>query len=101
MTEVEMMALMNQSPISPYVVKILEWIHEPYSSYIIMEYPRSFLQLRKLTQLHPDAHGVFHTDIHAGNILVNTKTLELKLTDFGYALPYTATKYSRRYGELA
>ncbi|KAL0146563.1 hypothetical protein M9458_058194, partial [Cirrhinus mrigala] len=27
--------------------------------------------------------GMFHNDVHANNILVNTHTLELKLTDFG------------------
>lgn len=38
-------------------------------------------------------HKVFHNDIHPGNILVNTKTFEIKLIDFGCALEYMSKPY--------
>ncbi|XP_068071731.1 serine/threonine-protein kinase pim-3 [Danio rerio] len=43
--------------------------------------------------------GVFHGDIHAGNILVIQPRLELKLIDFGCARPITSEPFkSRDYG---
>ncbi len=39
-------------------------------------------------------HGIFHNDIHADNILVNTDTLELKLIDFGAAYLLDSAGYS-------
>lgn len=40
-------------------------------------------------------HGVFHNDIHQGNILVNTKTYDLKLIDFDLALENTGDPYPK------
>lgn len=120
MTEVAMMTLLQQHPISPYVIQMLEWFHEPFHTYIVMEDPGSCTSLRKLIELHPlsekiarilmrqavqaaqdcIAHGVVHTNISAENILVNTSTLDLKLIDFGYSVPYTARKYHLPAGEL-
>ncbi|KAI7804709.1 putative serine/threonine-protein kinase pim-3-like [Triplophysa rosa] len=40
-------------------------------------------------------HGVFDTDIHPANILINTNTLDLKLIDFSCGQLFTAAGYQK------
>ncbi|MGL5101475.1 MAG: protein kinase domain-containing protein [Plesiomonas sp.] len=49
---------------------------------------------------HCIAHGVFHDFIDEENILINTNTLDIKLIDFGYSMPYMGKKYYRLGGEF-
>ncbi|XP_057195755.1 serine/threonine-protein kinase pim-3-like [Triplophysa rosa] len=119
MTEVAMMSLLKQPPISPYVIQMLEWFHERSDTYIVMEDPGPCTVLKKIMNLHPlgekiarvimrqavqaaqhcIAQGVFHCKISPENILINTSTLDIKLIDFGYSIPYTGKKYYRGAGE--
>ncbi|XP_048024966.1 serine/threonine-protein kinase pim-2 isoform X2 [Megalobrama amblycephala] len=105
-TEVAMMLILRRPPVSPYVIEMYEWFDRPKVISLILEYPQPCKVLREfITDLHklnePIArglmrqlvlavqhcidHSVFHNDIHADNILVNTWSLELKLIDFGCA----------------
>lgn len=96
-----------------------EWFDRPKVISLILEYPQPCKVLRKfitdrhklnepiarglmrqlvLAVQHCIDHGIFHNDIHANNILVNTCSLELKLIDFGCAYlvdsnGYNSTQY--------
>lgn len=101
-----------------------EWFDRPKIFSLILECPQPCIVLRKfindssvlsepiacslmrqlvLAVQHCIDHGVFHNDIHADNILVNTDTLELKLIDFGSGHLLDSDGYdSLKYiGELA
>ncbi|XP_055030591.2 uncharacterized protein [Misgurnus anguillicaudatus] len=111
-TEVALMLKMSEAPLSPNVIRMFEWFEDPKDVIVIMEYPKPCLSLwsclseplsentarvlmRQAVQGVIDCidHGVFHTDIHPGNILVNTSTLELKLIDFGCGQLLTTAGY--------
>lgn len=96
-----------------------EWFDRPKVISLILEYPQPCKVLRKfitdrhklnepiarglmrqlvLAVQHCIDHRIFHNDIHANNILVNTCSLELKLIDFGCAYlvdnnGYNSTQY--------
>lgn len=112
-TEVALMLKMSEAPLSPNVIRMFQWFEDPKDVIVIMEYPEPCLSLwrylseplsentarvlmRQAVQGVIDCidHGVFHTDIHPGNILVNTSTLELKLIDFGCGQLLTTAGYS-------
>ncbi|XP_056617750.1 uncharacterized protein LOC130432429 isoform X2 [Triplophysa dalaica] len=115
MNEVAIMPLLKQPPISPYIIQMLEWFHEEFHTFIILEDPGSWTVLDKIMKLHAldekvarvimrqavqaaqhcIAHGVFHYYIDEENILINTSTLDIKLIDFGYSMPYTGKIYYR------
>lgn len=115
---------MNEPPISQYAIKMLEWFIDSNDIIIIMEYPQPCLGLDHIIQCNRTLseetarvimrqtvqavincydHEVFHSDIHPGNFLVNTTTLDTKLIDFGCGQLYTYGAYkSHKYiGELA
>ncbi|XP_016398996.1 serine/threonine-protein kinase pim-2-like [Sinocyclocheilus rhinocerous] len=100
------MLMLRCPPVSPYVIQMYEWFDRPKIFSLVLECPQPCMVLRKfikdssglieliacslmrqlvLAVQHCIDHGVFHNDIHADNILVNTDTLELKLIDFGAA----------------
>ncbi|RXN27167.1 serine threonine- kinase pim-2-like protein [Labeo rohita] len=104
--EVALMLMLRRPPVSPYVIQMYEWFDRRMVMLLVLEFPHPCMVLRKfistssgLTELiarglmrqlvlavqHCIDHGVFHNDIHADNILVNTRTLGLKLIDFGAA----------------
>ncbi|XP_067268730.1 serine/threonine-protein kinase pim-2-like isoform X1 [Pseudorasbora parva] len=103
-TEVALLLMMRRKPISPLIIQLYEWFEHPGKFTLVMEFPEPCMSLRdyivrKPVLYEPTArfimrqallavqvcieHGVFHTDIHAQNFLVNERTLELKLIDFG------------------
>lgn len=109
---------------SPYVIEMYEWFDRPNVISLILEFPQPCKVLRQfitdrhtlseasarglirqlvLAVQHCIDHGVFHNDIHADNILVNTQRVELKLIDFGCAYLVDGDGYnSATYlGELA
>ncbi|XP_073731156.1 uncharacterized protein [Misgurnus anguillicaudatus] len=112
--EVALLIKMNQAPISQYAIKMLEWFIDSQDIVIIMEYPQpcqslSHIMKRNRTLSEETArvimrqtvqavincydHDVFHSDIHPGNFLVNTETLDTKLIDFGCGQLYTDGVY--------
>ncbi|XP_058652442.1 serine/threonine-protein kinase pim-2-like [Onychostoma macrolepis] len=103
-TEVALMLMMRQGPISPHVIQLYEWFEHPQKITLIMEYPDPCESLLDFINNNPNMNettarlimcqavqavlhciecGVFHNDIHPENILLRKHTLELKLIDFG------------------
>ncbi|XDV30274.1 hypothetical protein PO909_033226 [Leuciscus waleckii] len=102
-TEVALLLLMKREPISNYVIQLHEWFEHPRSFTLVMEYPEaygtlydvitsqapneilSWFVMRQAVQAvqHCIHHGVFHSDIHPKNFLIQKDTLRLKLIDFG------------------
>ncbi|ROL33026.1 Serine/threonine-protein kinase pim-2 [Anabarilius grahami] len=105
LAEVAVNLLMRKPPKSPHIVQMLDWFEMPKQHIIIMEYPypcesllsfimrnrgfldetvaRGLMRQAVLAAKHCIDRGVFHNDIKADNILVNTETLLLQLIDFG------------------
>nr|XP_055030426.1 uncharacterized protein LOC129419331 isoform X3 [Misgurnus anguillicaudatus] len=113
-TEVALMIKMSEPPLSPNVIQMFEYFEDEYKIAIVMEYPKPCIALddyiadnemlceemaRKLMRQAVKAvidcidHGVVHTDIHPGNFLINTDTLDLKLIDFGCGQLFTSDVY--------
>ncbi len=108
----------------PYIIEMYDWFDQPLIFSLVLEFPQPCVSLREfingssgltepvargfmhqlvLAVQHCVDHGVFHNDVHADNVLVNTDTLELKLIDFGSghlldSAGYDSLKYI---GELA
>ncbi|RXN19667.1 serine threonine- kinase pim-2-like protein [Labeo rohita] len=103
-TEVALLLMLRRPPVRPYVIEMYEWSDRPLICSLVLEFPQPCVTLREficdseglteaiargfMCQLvvvvqHCIDRGVFHNDVHANNILVNTNTLELKLIDFG------------------
>ncbi|XP_052407927.1 serine/threonine-protein kinase pim-2-like [Carassius gibelio] len=103
-TEVGLMLMLRRPPVCPYIIEMYEWFDRPLVFSLVLEFPQPCVTLREfimdssglseavargfmrqlvLAVQHCINHGVFHNDVHADNVLVNTNTLELKLIDFG------------------
>ncbi|KAI2645967.1 Serine/threonine-protein kinase pim-2 [Labeo rohita] len=103
-TEVALLLMLRRPPVCPYVIEMYEWFDRPLIISLVLEFPQPCVTLREfirdshgltepiargfMRQLvagvqHCIDRGVFHNDVHADNVLVNTNTLELKLIDFG------------------
>ncbi|XP_058627081.1 serine/threonine-protein kinase pim-2-like [Onychostoma macrolepis] len=103
-TEVGLMLMLRRPPVCPYIIEMYEWFDQPLIFSLVLEFPQPCVSLREfindssgltepvargfmhqlvLAVQHCIDHGVFHNDVHADNVLVNTDTLELKLIDFG------------------
>ncbi|XP_077102477.1 serine/threonine-protein kinase pim-2-like [Siphateles boraxobius] len=103
-TEVALLLMMRQEPISPYAIQLHDWFEHPRKFTMIMEYPepceslldfiirnpqldettaRVIMRQAVLAVQHCIEHDVFHNDVHAHNFLLKKDTLELKLIDFG------------------
>ncbi|XP_016363078.1 serine/threonine-protein kinase pim-2-like [Sinocyclocheilus anshuiensis] len=103
--EVALNLLLKRPPLSPYIVHMLEWFEEDDRYILILEYPqpckdllkfmvnnmqlldesqtRSLMYQAVLGAKHCLDRGVFHRDIKLNNFLINTKTNQVKLIDFG------------------
>ncbi|XP_026131746.1 5'-AMP-activated protein kinase catalytic subunit alpha-2-like [Carassius auratus] len=111
LAEVAMLLRLGQPPLCPNVIKLHDWIENKKSFVLIMEYPEPCHTLHQhiiysddtnekkarwiICQLiqavkHCIDRGVFHGDIHSGNILVTDPSLKLKLIDFGCAHPLSS-----------
>ncbi|XP_048062068.1 serine/threonine-protein kinase pim-2-like isoform X2 [Megalobrama amblycephala] len=103
-TEVALLLMMRQEPISPFVIQLYDWFEHPRKFTLIMQFPepceslldfiirnpqldettaRVIMRQAVLAVQHCIEHGVFHNDVHAHNFLLKKDTLELKLIDFG------------------
>ncbi|XP_073722604.1 uncharacterized protein [Misgurnus anguillicaudatus] len=118
LTEVALLLKMSEAPLSPNAIRMYEWFDDPKDVIVIMEYPKPCKSLldfviehscplsedtarvlmRQAVQGVIDCidHGVFHNDIHLGNMLVNTNTLELKLIDFGCGQLFSPAGYKTK-----
>ncbi|XP_016423912.1 serine/threonine-protein kinase pim-2-like [Sinocyclocheilus rhinocerous] len=103
--EVALNLLLKRPPLSPYIVHMLEWFEEDDRYILILEYlqpckdllkfmlnnmqlldesqTRSLMYQAVLGAKHCLDRGVFHRDIKLNNFLINTKTNQVKLIDFG------------------
>ncbi|XP_056105720.1 serine/threonine-protein kinase pim-3-like [Rhinichthys klamathensis goyatoka] len=105
LAEVALNLLLNQPPISPYIVHMLDWFEEEDEYILILEYPQPCKDLQRfvvrnalrmnesqardlmyqavLGAKHCFDRGVFHRDIKLNNFLINTTTNQVKMIDFG------------------
>ncbi|XP_016094734.1 serine/threonine-protein kinase pim-3-like, partial [Sinocyclocheilus grahami] len=109
--EVAMLLRLGEPPLCPNIIKLHHWIENKRSFVLIMEYPQPCCTLHQYITYSDDGNegkarwlicqlvqavkhcidrGVFHGDIHTGNILVTDHNLELKLIDFGCAYPISS-----------
>ncbi|XP_056315125.1 serine/threonine-protein kinase pim-2-like [Danio aesculapii] len=114
LAEVAMMLRLMNAPSCPSIITLHHWIENEDDFVLILEYPQSCQNLahyvrrtldidenqaRRLMRQLVQAvkfcaeRGVFHGDIHPGNILVTQPRLELKLIDFGCARPITSEPF--------
>lgn len=99
-TEVALMLKLTKTPLSPYVIQMYDWFEDPKYVILVLEHfhPSECLcsmihsegrlkeantrglmcQLVKAVQ-HCLRRGVFHTDIHTSNILVDRNKMKMKL----------------------
>ncbi|XP_073722132.1 uncharacterized protein [Misgurnus anguillicaudatus] len=103
-TEVALMLQLKKGPFSRYVIEMYDWYETKQFYNLVLEYPLNSISLRRfvtrrrklsentardlmfqavLAVEHCLDYGVFHTDLHASNFLVQESTLGLKLIDFG------------------
>ncbi|XP_051738270.1 aurora kinase A-like isoform X12 [Ctenopharyngodon idella] len=113
-TEVALLLMMRQEPISPYIIQLYNWFEHPRKFTLVMEYPEPCESLLDFIIRHPQLdettarvimrqavlavqhcieHGVFHNDVHAQNFLLKKNTLELKLIDFGCGQLFSSDGY--------
>lgn len=104
--EVSLMLKMKKAPISPYVANMYDWYEDCSHITLVLEYIHStetlnrFIKSQEGSRLkekvarilmrqavlavkHCLEHGVFHSDLHSSNFLVDRDSLKLKLIDFG------------------
>nr|XP_055025540.1 serine/threonine-protein kinase pim-2-like [Misgurnus anguillicaudatus] len=103
-TEVALMLKLKEARECSYVIRMIDWYEERNYLMFVLEYLDEWMPLRNyistpgklpedkarrlMLQLvkavkHCIKHGVFHNDIHFGNILVDSEGVQLKLIDFG------------------
>nr|XP_021328716.1 serine/threonine-protein kinase pim-2-like isoform X2 [Danio rerio] len=99
------MMVLKEPPLCPHIIELYEYAMEGRNNYLVMEYASSYITLDKFIRKNNGLlsesvarqlimqliiatqrcleHGIEHESIHKENILVNPKTLQLKLIDFG------------------
>ncbi|XP_073781650.1 uncharacterized protein isoform X2 [Danio rerio] len=114
--EARNMMVLKRPPLCPHIIELYEYAMEGRNNYLVMEYASSYITLAKLLKKNNGRlgesvarqlimqliiatqrcleHGIHHLSVHNENILVNPKTLQLKLIDFGNSY-YTQKGYWR------
>nr|XP_055026633.1 uncharacterized protein LOC129416361 [Misgurnus anguillicaudatus]XP_055026634.1 uncharacterized protein LOC129416361 [Misgurnus anguillicaudatus]XP_055026635.1 uncharacterized protein LOC129416361 [Misgurnus anguillicaudatus] len=103
-TEVALLLKLGEAPSCPNVIQMYDWYETKHFYTLVLEYPlhsesllhfvtnhgrlsentaRHLMRQAVLAVQHCLDNGVFHTDIHPGNFLVQQSTMSLKLIDFG------------------
>nr|XP_055026706.1 uncharacterized protein LOC129416428 [Misgurnus anguillicaudatus] len=103
-TEVALMLKLRDAPSCPNVIQMYDWYDTKHFYTLVLEYPlhseslwdfvtnhrglsentaRHLMRQAVLAVKHCLDNGVFHTDLHASNFLVQQSTMSLKLIDFG------------------
>ncbi|XP_065140993.1 uncharacterized protein [Paramisgurnus dabryanus] len=103
-TEVALMLTLRNAPSCPKVIQMYDWYENKHDFTLVLQYPQHCVSLRRFVtrrrKLSEDTarvlmrqavravehcldNGVFHTDLHAKNFLVQKPTMKLKLIDFG------------------
>ncbi|XP_051776548.1 serine/threonine-protein kinase pim-2-like [Erpetoichthys calabaricus] len=98
------MKMVSQEPACPSIIKLLDWCEAEDKFVLIMERPKPCKNLyefvmvnggfgevearrlfRQLVEAHQhcEARGVFHRDLKPDNVIIQTSTHNVKLTDFG------------------
>nr|XP_055026940.1 uncharacterized protein LOC129416616 [Misgurnus anguillicaudatus] len=104
-TEVALMLKLRDAPSCPNVIQMYDWYETEHDLTLMLEYPlhsesllhfvlreeklsestaRHLMRQAVLAVQHCLDNGVFHTDIHLENFLVQKSTMTLKLIDFGF-----------------
>nr|XP_055026655.1 myosin light chain kinase 3-like [Misgurnus anguillicaudatus] len=102
--EVALLLKLGEAPSCPNVIQMYDWYETKHFYTLMLEYPlhseslwdfvtshrglsentaRHLMRQAVLAVQHCLDKGVFHTDIHPGNFLVQQSTMTLKLIDFG------------------
>ncbi|XP_056332289.1 serine/threonine-protein kinase pim-2-like [Danio aesculapii] len=114
--EAHTMMILKRPPLCPHIIELYEYAMEGRSNYLVMEYAPSNITLAKFIRKNKGRlsesvarllimqliiaaqrcieHGIHHQDMHTENILVNPKTLQVKLIDFGHS--FYVSRYYRR-----
>ncbi|XP_056331027.1 serine/threonine-protein kinase pim-2-like [Danio aesculapii] len=114
--EAHNMMILKRPPLCPHIIELYEYAMEGRNNYLVMEYVPSYITLGKFIRKNNGRltesvarqlimqiiiaaqrcieHGIYHEDMHKENILVNPKTLQLKLIDFGRS-SYVSSDYRR------
>ncbi|XP_073728945.1 uncharacterized protein [Misgurnus anguillicaudatus] len=103
-TEVALLLKLGEAPSCPNVIQMYDWYETKHFYTLMLEYPLHSESLRDFVTSHRGLsentarhlmrqavlavqhcldNGVFHTNIHPGNFLVQQSTMTLKLIDFG------------------
>ncbi|XP_065111465.1 serine/threonine-protein kinase pim-2-like [Paramisgurnus dabryanus] len=117
-TEVALLLKLGDAPSCTNVIQMYDWYETKYFYTLVLEYPlhseslllfvlrdvklsentaRHLMRQAVLAVQHCLDCGVFHTDIHPGNFLVQKSTMTLKLIDFGVGYYLTHEAYDSYY----
>lgn len=116
------MKIVSKPPHCSNVVELLDWFDLVHKYVLVLERPSPCMDLRDFIESqnghlseaqardimvqvvqaahHCCNHGVFHRDIKAENLLINTNTLHIKLIDFGYGVLLKDTPYDEFSGHF-